>query len=110
MDNFNIGVPFTLFNVNVCTTIFFSFFHFFWLIFGVSPKYHRIKNEKNEARPFKSEMPIKMHVSHLQNGLPFAEERLHSIKWPINACNSFAKTLHGHKPRNVQFGASYLYW
>jgi hypothetical protein len=55
--------------------IFFIFSFFFLLIFGVPPKYHRIKNEKNEAKPFKSEMPIKMHVSQLQNGLPFAKER-----------------------------------
>jgi hypothetical protein len=78
MDNFNIGVPFTLLGVSLCTTKKNSFFHFLsLLIFGVSPKYHRIKNEKNEARPFKREMPIKMHVSHLQNGLPFVEERFH---------------------------------
>jgi hypothetical protein len=75
------------------------------LIFGISPKYHRIQNEKNEARPFKSEIPIKVHVSHLQNGLPFVEER-----WLADACNSFAKALDGHKPRNVKFGARYLYW
>jgi hypothetical protein len=86
------------------------FSYFFQLIFGVSPKYHRIKNEKNEARPFKSEMPLEVHVSHLQNGLPFAKERFHSIRWPGNACNYFAKALHGHRPRNVKFGAPYLYW
>jgi hypothetical protein len=74
------------------------------LIFGVFPKYLRIKNKKNKA------MPFKMHVSHLQNGLPFAKERFHSIKWLANACNYFAKALHGHKPRNVKFGAPYLYW
>jgi len=89
--------------------IIFSFF-FSLLIFGVFPKYLRIKNKKNEAMPFKSEMPIKMHVSHLQNGLPFAKERFHSIKWLANAVNYFAKALHGHKPRNVKFGAPYLYW
>jgi hypothetical protein len=58
----------------------------------------------------KVKMWIKEHVSHLQNGLPFAEERFHSIRWLADACNSFAKALHGHKPRNVKFGALYLYW
>jgi len=89
--------------------MFFHFFFFLWLVFGVSTKYHRLINEQNEPKPFKSEMPIKMHVSHLQNGLPFVEEIFHSIKWPTNACNFFANTLHGHKPRNVKFGAPYLY-
>jgi len=78
------------------------------LIFGVSPKYHRIQNEKNEARPFKSEILLKVHVSHLQNGPPFVEERFHSIRSLADACNSFAKALDDHKPRNVKFGVRYL--
>lgn len=60
--------------------------------------------------PSKVKMPIQGDVSHLQNGLCFAEESFHSIRWPTNACNSFAKALHGQKPRNVKFGAPYLYW
>ncbi len=53
MDNFSIGVPFTL--LSVCTTIFYSYIHFFSVDIWCFPQYHRIKNEKNEARPFKSE-------------------------------------------------------
>jgi hypothetical protein len=66
--------------------------------------------KRMRPNPSKVKMPIKVHVSHLQNGLPFAEERFYSIRWPADACNSFAKALHGHKPRNVKFGAPYLYW